>query len=83
MNYYMKLKILLNIERRTRQQIERALCLTSEKKAVREYSGGPLRDMREAIVDIMPLNTPRPPSPLFLPTHSVSSDFNRHFIEIF
>jgi hypothetical protein len=79
----MGLKILLNTEHRTWQQIERGLCVTSQKKTVLEYSGGRLRDVREASFDVMPLNTPRPPSPLFLPIHCISSDFTRHYIGIF
>ena len=44
----MGLKIHLNIEHRTWQQIERGLCVTSQKKTVLEYSGRRLRDVREA-----------------------------------
>jgi len=79
----MGLKIHLNNEHRTWQQIERGLFVTSKKKTVLEYSGRRLRDVRETNFDVMPLNTPRPPSPLFLPIHCISSDFTRHYIRIF
>jgi hypothetical protein len=79
----MGLKILLNTEHRTWQQIERGLCVTSQKKTVLEYSGGRLCDVREASFDVMPLNKPRPPSPLFRPIHCISSDCNRHYTGIF
>jgi hypothetical protein len=70
-------------EHRTWQQIERGLCVTSQKKRVREYSGGRLRDVREASFEVMPLNTSRPSSSLFLLIHWISSDFIRHYIGIF
>jgi hypothetical protein len=80
----MRLEILLNNEHRTWQQIcWCGLCVTSQKKTVREYTGGPLGDVREASIDIMPLNTPRPPSPLYLHIHCISSYINRYSVGIF
>jgi hypothetical protein len=79
----MRLKILLNNEHRTWQQIcWCGLCVTSQKKTVREYSGGTLCDVREAGIDIMPLNKPRQPFPVYLHIHCTSSYFNRHSVGI-